>query len=347
MGKSVFWKCILLMVGVVLFVLWLSGGELNIYKQSSQLEPQPQQQSPQPILQSPQPQLQSPQPQLQSPQLILQSPQLQPQILKTPRPKVPCDNGDSTLTEDDIVIGVLTSSQPNFQGRVPDILSTWGSDWKKEQIIFFTDKEDNPFNSRKCYDVNGLPCNIDYGTGLCCKTTYLLRYFYEHYPTKKWFLRLSDDAYVEKENLLHYLSTLNHCNPEYIGHRFYLQFHGNLPSGHSIHGGGTRVCYCEGAAVILSRHSLERVVENGFDWFTRECGAKPFDDVILGMLITQMGLPSCRHTGEELFFQQGCPLNIWRNDGYCKAKARFLPITCHQNPIKDVRNVVHRPDIKC
>lgn len=75
--------------------------------------------------------------------------------------------------------------------------------------------------------------------------------FHHHYDDADYFVKADPDTYVLVENLRQYLSHCDPAEPEVFGHR--LKLH--------------NVTYFSGAAIVLSREALRRLVTIGYAKF--------------------------------------------------------------------------------
>eukprot|EP01120_Amphizonella_sp_Union-15-10_P017318 TRINITY_DN9588_c0_g1_i1.p1 TRINITY_DN9588_c0_g1~~TRINITY_DN9588_c0_g1_i1.p1 ORF type:complete len:298 (+),score=53.48 TRINITY_DN9588_c0_g1_i1:61-954(+) len=242
------------------------------------------------------------------------------------------------LNEDDLIIAVLTSGK--LLNRLENIENSWKRHFNPENIIFISDDTNKTSDIFQKYlknpnfyigvDDNGTSC-FSLKQGLTCKDEFLYRLLIQKYPHKKWFLRIIDDTWIQRENLLTFLSKLNPSVPYYIGHTIWYNFDVVPPKycGDKKPDGVDILNYCDGGTGwIISKPVLEKI---NLAWpLWRELSAKKiWDDWVFGAFMQALQLPIC-FSGEtiEQFGSFPLWLDNWRDRNYF-CQNRHVPVMRH------------------
>lgn len=271
------------------------------------------------------------------------------------------------LDEDDVLIGVLASGK--LIDRIPVMEDSWARHWKKENVFYISDFGFSPNhyelqkkietwpNYYKAIRSDGTKCRAE-KADLCCKLEYLYTLWWNDpsYKSKKWFVRVVDDTWIHKNNLLRLLATLNESEAYYIGHSIYWSY---KAMDRTDKFGWTRldpavnpdiVNYCDGGAGwIISRKVLE-VFNTNYNVFQKACRRRIWDDVVFGWFVGLMDLPECQRIDAESFNLLRPNLRKYQTlDSYCKHN--HLPVLWHHPnyPNMDINmtvteQVINNPD---
>eukprot|EP01120_Amphizonella_sp_Union-15-10_P012193 TRINITY_DN5376_c0_g6_i1.p1 TRINITY_DN5376_c0_g6~~TRINITY_DN5376_c0_g6_i1.p1 ORF type:complete len:316 (+),score=31.02 TRINITY_DN5376_c0_g6_i1:54-1001(+) len=202
----------------------------------------------------------------------------------------------NSLTEADFAIGILTTEK--FHNRIPQIEASWKKKWINQKNIFYVsdnttteDVHSSDFLIAKL--PNGKPCGkLLHDLG--CKDEALYRHMLQQYPEKKWFVRAIDDTWINKENLLRFVSELDENEFHYIGAGSFYNYDKNPPEHSWTKPSGVDVInYCDGGAGwVLSRALLYRINE-AWDLWRFLVKYRIWDDVIFGMFMREIQGPEC------------------------------------------------------
>ena len=155
-----------------------------------------------------------------------------------------------------VIVAVIISEAQLLNLGVA-INNTWLQNLPK--VLFFTPYSKNAnfherFNTQLNLNVIQLPDILE--DSLDIETTLrVLQYLKEHYiNTYNWFMVVHDQAYVNTENTLRFLKSLNSSTDIFLGHPRGFQ---NLNPAMSLQNGGVLSSYCDDkTGIILSRNIL-------------------------------------------------------------------------------------------
>ncbi|XP_014611767.1 PREDICTED: fringe glycosyltransferase [Polistes canadensis] len=115
---------------------------------------------------------------------------------------------------DDVFISVKTTKHYH-RSRLPAIIDTWFQ-FAKDQIWFFTDREDPYFQNQTNGHMIDTKCSSSHNRrALCCKMSVEFDRFLE--AGRKWFCHFDDDNYVNVPRLLKLLDNYNPREDWYLG----------------------------------------------------------------------------------------------------------------------------------
>ena len=155
-----------------------------------------------------------------------------------------------------IIVAVITSEAQLLNYGVA-INNTWLQNLPK--VLFFTPYSKNAnfherFNTHLNLNVIQLPDVLEDSLDIEI-TLRVLQYLKEHYiNTYNWFMVVHDQAYVNTENTMRFLKSLNSSTDIFLGHPKEFQ---NLNPAISLPNGGVLNSYCDDkTGIILSRNIL-------------------------------------------------------------------------------------------
>ena len=191
-----------------------------------------------------------------------------------------------------LIVGVLTS-ESRLDSFAVAINNTWMQELPK--VLFFTPYSKNinfheKYNRRLNLNVVQLP-DIDEESSPADIAFRMLQYMRDHYiDNYNWFMRVTDDVYVNSGKLLAFLNSVNSSEDFYLGHA--KKFGSGAGSGKSLPELPSEGFYCLGEpGVVLSRSALSKVVPH-FDTCSRG-SRKSKDDIVLGRCIAKHVGISC------------------------------------------------------
>eukprot|EP01120_Amphizonella_sp_Union-15-10_P005826 TRINITY_DN1783_c0_g3_i1.p1 TRINITY_DN1783_c0_g3~~TRINITY_DN1783_c0_g3_i1.p1 ORF type:complete len:304 (-),score=5.68 TRINITY_DN1783_c0_g3_i1:81-992(-) len=226
------------------------------------------------------------------------------------------------VTEDDIIIGILTTGKnPN---RIMDLSRSWTRFWKPENVLFISDDYSNSttleeFRKWPNYiisrDSNGQPCGTKYLGDLKCKLAFLYKLMYHKYSHKKWFIRVVDDTYICRQNLFRLLRELDPSKDNYIGY-------GLGVSIKTLNNSWLSYDLCHGGSGwVLSKSVLQLLNKNWDIWaYLGNSGHLIHDDIFFGYFMNYIGVGNC--TDMRNYFRSApIPVRAWyKIDIWCSGR---------------------------
>lgn len=134
-----------------------------------------------------------------------------------------------------------------------------------------------------------LACAPDHGRGLCCKTSAFVQRAQQQFPSARWFLRVTDDTFVDTGALAELLAGLGRWDtPRTVGHRLTAALTFDAIPGLPPTESGM-VEYITGGAMLISRGAAEDARLPGA--FRAACAEWPADDVAWAAAGAALGWP--------------------------------------------------------
>lgn len=181
-------------------------------------------------------------------------------------PRNESTSSSPTATRVRLLCWIMTDPD-DLENRVVHVKNTWAK--RCDVTLFFSSKEDKDFPA--------IGLDVAPGRGnIAVKSreswTYVFRH---HFQDADFFLKADPDTYVLVENLRQYLS---HCDP-------------SLPEvfGHLLNYNNTDITYVSGAAMLLSREALRRLVAIGYVKFRHYIDGGTGEDLKNGLCLHEVG----------------------------------------------------------
>jgi hypothetical protein len=159
-------------------------------------------------------------------------------------------------------------------GNIKDIVDTWG--WRCDGFLAASNKTDRSIGA-----VHLLHAGEETYNNMWQKTRSMVAFLYDYYLDYDYFLLCGDDTFIVLENLRNYLLLLEyetggrHRQPLYLGLALSLW-------GVHYNSGGP--------GYILSRLALQRLVQDGLDYFYTNTVISG-EDAVMGRLMTVLHVP--------------------------------------------------------
>eukprot|EP00028_Trichosphaerium_sp_Am-I-7-wt_P013791 CAMPEP_0168511118 /NCGR_PEP_ID=MMETSP0405-20121227/1916_1 /TAXON_ID=498012 /ORGANISM="Trichosphaerium sp, Strain Am-I-7 wt" /LENGTH=290 /DNA_ID=CAMNT_0008529177 /DNA_START=105 /DNA_END=977 /DNA_ORIENTATION=+ len=248
------------------------------------------------------------------------------------------------MIDNEIVVGILTGGRL-FPKRKDLLKNTWMRHWPQSSVVVVSDgfphgEDLEDIDYVVATDDNGKPCGDRKGD-LCCKDIWLYKHYYEDpkYKNAKWFLRVVDDTWVFKPNLIKFLESKDPNEVHYIGQRMCWEYERGTAKLGKYHREPVDmknetwelVCYADGGAGwIISRKVLEDI-NNNWEKFHYVCKLRTWDDVVFGWLMQLLyndDIRLCEYPGQMAITQNAPDLKQWKKPQYFCAN-RDKPLLWH------------------
>eukprot|EP00743_Colponemidia_sp_Colp-15_P006604 GILK01007117.1.p1 GENE.GILK01007117.1~~GILK01007117.1.p1 ORF type:complete len:398 (-),score=26.58 GILK01007117.1:174-1337(-) len=193
-------------------------------------------------------------------------------IPKTPAPAV---HDSRPLSLNDVVLVVMGSTTGGYDARTKTLWKTWLKWFPIENIFIFADQENSDMHTMTLPELKGRTSYLDAAHRQSRGMKWMVENHLDFVKSKKWFILLDDDTFLNVPYMLQYLDSWNHKLPIGFGY---------------IWGCESDACeyqYFMGCNIILSQTSF---IEMGKRMYTEECRFREHNDWTWGYCYHRAGV---------------------------------------------------------